>query len=276
MKPGFIIIGAQKCATSTVTAYLEDHTDVFMIDGFEPNFFSHDDIYANGETWYDAHFDGNTEGLIAGEGSNNYAARDMYPDAARRMAAYNPDLKLIYMVRHPMKRIVSSWIQYRVDDGDLIPSSVDKAVQEMPDMFVGQSLYWHNLQPYFEHFPKENIFVGFVEDMSRDPDAFFAALCAFLGVEPTTVERAHLNPSAGKKVPTGLYTTVNRLPLIGLLKSLLPKGLKTAVKDNVLSAKASDIPDFSDAVRAQVLAKVTPDAEALLVYCGKPKDFWTF
>lgn len=274
MTPGFIIIGAMKCATSTVTAYFEDHPNVFMIPEFEPNFFCDSDVYAQGTKWYDDHFASNTSGLLAGEGSNYYAARDMFPDTAQRMADYNPDLKLIYMVRNPMKRIVSSWIQYRTDGGDTIPPTVDRAAIEMPEMFVGQSLYWHNLQPFFDRFPKENIFIGFVEDMSRDPDSFFGDLCGFLGVEPAYVERSHQNPSAGKKVPTGLYSAVNKLPLIGLAKRLLPSGLKSAVKDNVLSTKASDVPDFSDTVRQQVLAKIKPDAEALLDYCGKPHDFW--
>ena len=274
MTPGFIIIGAMKCATSTVTAYFEDHPDVFMIPGFEPNFFCDSDVYAKGTDWYDSHFAANTDGLLAGEGSNYYAARDMFPGTAERMAAYNPDLKLVYMVRHPMKRIVSSWIQYRADGGDTIPATVDRAAQQMPDMFVGQSLYWHNLQPYFDHFPKENIFIGFVEDMARDPDAFFADLCGFLGVQPSSVERTHQNPSAGKKVPGRAYSVVNKLPFVGLAKRLLPKGLKTAVKDNMLSSSASDVPDFSDSVRREVLRQIAPDSSALLEYCGKPTDFW--
>ena len=31
IRPDLIVIGAMKCATSTVCAYLEDHPDVFMV-----------------------------------------------------------------------------------------------------------------------------------------------------------------------------------------------------------------------------------------------------
>ena len=275
MTPGFIIIGAMKSATSTVTAYFEDHPAVFMIPGFEPNFFCDSDVHAKGTGWYDSHFAANTAGLLAGEGSNYYAARDMFPDTAERMAAYNPELKLIYMVRHPLERIVSSWIQYRSDNGDAIPPTIDKAVRQNPAMFVGQSLYWYNLQPFFERFPKKNIFIGFMEDLSRDADAFFADLCAFLGVPPANVARAHQNPSAGKKVPGKMYSAVNRVPFSGLAKRVLPDRLKGAVKDTVLSTSARNVAGFSDELRNALVEQIAPDAEALLAYCGKPKDFWT-
>ena len=48
MQPDFIIIGAMKCGTSTVNAYFEDHPATFMVKGQEPNFFSHEDRFAQG------------------------------------------------------------------------------------------------------------------------------------------------------------------------------------------------------------------------------------
>ncbi|MBW4710779.1 sulfotransferase domain-containing protein [Roseobacter sp. YSTF-M11] len=277
MRPDFIVIGAMKCGTSTICAYLEDHEDVFMVPRAEPNFFSHDDRFAQGVAAYEAHFDAHRGEKLCGEGSNDYGAGALYPQSADRMAAYHPGLKLIYIARHPLERIASAWIQNRANSGDQVPPTLDLAVTRMPDLFVDQSLYWKNLSRYRAHFPDAQIFVGFMEDLSRDRAAFFERLCEFLEIPPSAeVRRAHMNPSSGKVIPSQRFSAVNRLPFIKTAKKILPKALKTTVKRELLSQKITERPDFSDAIKADILKTVRPDAERFLAHCGKPADFWTF
>lgn len=270
-----IVIGAMKAATSTVCAYLEDHPDVFMVPNCEPNYFSHDTNFAKGPDWY-AHFlEGHQSETLCAEGSNDYAARDLYPECAQRMAAYNPKMRIIYMVRHPLKRISSAWVQNRTDAGDVVPPTLDRAVREKAELFVGQSRYWHNLAPYREAFGDAQIFVGFMEDLNRDPAAFFANLCAFLEISPQdTIERGHLNKSSGKRMPNQAYTVMKGLPFIETIKSLFPQSVIQGVKDAVLTNKVEAPPQFSDAVKAEILEVLRPDAQALLAHCGKAPDFW--
>lgn len=273
--PDFIVIGAMKCATSTVCAYLEDHPQVFMVPRSEPRFFSEDARFAQGTAWYESLFADRGEALVAGEGSNDYAAGAMYPQSAARMAAYRPDLKLIYMVRHPLERIASAWVQNRADMGDEIPPTPDQAVARLPDRFVDQSLYWKNLSRYRAHFPDAQIFLGFLEDLEADRRAFFARLTDFLGVPPhEAVKRGHVNPSQGKRIPSPAYTAVNRLGLGALAKKILPETLRKGVKARFLTTEVADVPGFSPATRAALLAQIAPDAAALLAHAGKPADFW--
>lgn len=271
-----LVIGAMKAATSTVCAYLEGNPDIYMVPKGEPNYFSHDTNFQKGLDWYSAHLDAHKTERLCGEGSNDYAARDMYPETAARMAAYNPQAKIIYMVRDPIARITSAWIQNRADSGDDVPPTLDKAVQEMPDRFIGQSCYWHNISSYRDHFPDTQIFVGFMEDLNQDPEGFFAELSDFLGIGYTyEPARGHLNKSAGKRVPTQAYTALNRVPLIEVVKRVLPNGLKTLVKTRLLSRSVSEKPQFSPEVRAKLVATLAPDAEAFLQHYGKPRDFWS-
>lgn len=277
MQPDFIVIGAMKCGTSTVCAYLEDHPGVFMVPGAEPNFFSHDENFARGPAWYESFFAGQDGASLRGEGSNAYASGQMFPHSAARMAAYKPDLKLIYVVRHPVERIVSAWIQNRVDMGDRIPPTLDRAVREMPERYLGQSLYWQNLSRYRALFPDDRIHIGFMEDLKADPDAFFAGICGFLGVPPAPrIRRDHVNPSAGKIMPSTAYSAVNGLPLMGVLKSLLPQGLRHAVRDRFLTRRIApgNRPDFSPAVRDWLRAELAPDSAAFLAHCDRPGDYW--
>lgn len=272
----FIVIGAMKAATSTVCAYFEDHPDVYMVPGSEPNYFSREENYARGPEWYHEYLAPHADERLCAEGSNHYSARDLHPETAQRMAAYNPDMKIIYMLRHPLERIVSAWIQNRANKGDEVPPTLDRAVQEMADLYIGQSRYWYNLAPFREEFGDDRIFVGFMEDLQQDEAGFFAALTGFLGIVPHDVERPHLNKSAGKRVPNRAYSALNQFPGTRFLKRLLPQTLRRQVKTRLLSSSVTDKPDFSPAVRADLIKTLEPDAQAILTHCGKPGDFWRF
>ena len=278
-KYGVIVIGAMKAATSTICAFLERNDAVYMAPGVEPNYFCWDANYAKGHKWYENLLAGRRHEAICAEGSNNYACCVLYPDTAARMAAYNPDMKIIYMVRNPLARIVSAWIQNRADKGDDVPSTLDAAVQQMPDIFVGQSRYWHNLTQYREHFCDDQIFIGFTEDLYRDPDRFYTDLCAFLQIAPPAPLQvggaAHLNKSVGKRVPSQAYSALKRLPLAGLFKALLPTSFKALLRTRILTRKVIDRPVFSPDVRADLVKILGPDAAALLAHCRKPADFWS-
>jgi hypothetical protein len=193
------------------------------------------------------------------------------------MADFCPDAKLIYMVRHPVQRIVASWIQKRADQGDKVPSTLDRAVRETPDIFIDESLYWRQLGRYRAHFADDRIFIGFMEDLKADGPAFMARLCGFLNIPPTeALERPHLNPSADKRVPSELYTAVRRMPGVKALARLTPKGPKQWLKQRFFSTKLDTRPTFSAPVLAELEAQLAPDAAAFLAHCGKPADFWRF
>lgn len=156
-----------------------------------------------------------------------------------------------------------------------MPPTLDLAATRMPDVFIDQSLYWKNLSRYRACFSDDQIFIGFMEDLSSDQAAFFERLCTFLEIPPSAeVQRAHMNPSSGKVIPSRRFSAVNRLPFIKTAKKLLPKALKTTVKRGLLSEKVTAPPRLSPEVRADVLKVIRPDAEQFLAHCGKSTDFW--
>ena len=55
-KPDFLIVGAMKCATSTLHDQLSLQPGIFMTELKEPNFFSNDEQYCKGLDWYLSHF----------------------------------------------------------------------------------------------------------------------------------------------------------------------------------------------------------------------------
>ena len=111
MPPEFIIIGAMKCATSTLYEQLESQSSIFMVTPKEPNFFSDDDVYARGISWYRSLYEQTDKYLLRGEASTHYTKLPTYSSAVARLSTHlSPDIKLIYVVRHPIERIVSHYI----------------------------------------------------------------------------------------------------------------------------------------------------------------------
>ena len=276
MIPDYIIIGAMKCGSSTLCAYLEDHPGTFMVKG-EPRFFSHDEHYAKGPEWYEDQFAGAAPDQPKGEGSNAYTHAAWFPEAPARMAAYNPALKLIYITRHPVERMTSAWVQRRVDMGDRISASIDEALRNERDLFLDQSLYWKNLQAYRAHFPDSQIHLAFMEDLKRDPRAVLRGLCAFLGIDPDVeARRPHQNKSADKHVPTSSWSRLKRLPgLTAVAKAFLSAETRMALRTRFFSRSAKEAATLLPGTRAWLADQLRDDSAAFLAHAGKPADFWS-
>jgi len=109
-RPGFIIIGAGKCATSSLYHYLVGHPRVLPANQKQIHYFKYYSKY-NME-WYLGHFP-TTESflssgaLMTGEASPGYLP---YPDVSNMVADRLPGPKLIAIGRDPLDR---SWSSYR-------------------------------------------------------------------------------------------------------------------------------------------------------------------
>lgn len=121
MPPDFLIIGAMKSGTSTVTAFLEDHPETYVPPYFEPEFFALDEVWAQGAAWYEAHFDPGADFKLRGENSNVYSNATIAPQTAERIASLYPDIKLIYILREPISRTRSAWYELRSHSGVTAP-----------------------------------------------------------------------------------------------------------------------------------------------------------
>ena len=112
MLPNFIVIGAPKCGTTTLCHLLAQHPQVFMCTPKEPAFFSREEIYQRGLAWYESLFEPGRDKKLRGEGTTGYTASLSDVVASSRIAQHLPDARLIYCVRHPIRRIESIWMDY--------------------------------------------------------------------------------------------------------------------------------------------------------------------
>lgn len=176
--PDFIIIGAMKCATSTLHEQMALQPGIFMTQLKEPNFFSDDEQYAQGMDWYLSLFDSAAIGDLCGESSTHYTKLPTYPDTVERLAQALPEVKLIYVMRHPIDRLVSQYIHEWTQN--IISVNINQAIARHPEL-IEYSCYSKQLRPYFEAFGQERVLPVFFERMLAYPQQELERICQFLG-----------------------------------------------------------------------------------------------
>ncbi len=278
--PNLLVIGAMKCATSSICSFFERHPDVFFVKGGEPNFFSMNERWSEGLEAYTQHFSGAEAHKMVGEGSNSYSDIDTYPETPERIHDVIPGAKLVYSVRHPIERVASAWAQYRSQSPDIISHDINIAVREHAEIMINPSFYWRQLSAYLDYFPRDQIWIGFLTELYSDPEKFYADLCGFCGLAPFDSERrgeAWKNKTEGRKILGETYTRVRRVPGINIVRRFAPDGLKSRIKDK-LSVKT---PSTAETVAAldlpkETLAALKSDTQQFLAYLNKPQDYWEF
>ncbi|MEM9989076.1 MAG: sulfotransferase [Pseudomonadota bacterium] len=202
------IIGAMKSGTTTLFDYLNHHPDIVGVFPKEPAFFADDDVYAKGGDWYHSLFQGeDIQDKIYLDGSTDYTKYPHFPEAAKRISALEGEVKLIYIMRHPLRRIESHarHVQKARSELSRIPSprkdhGLDHGVS---DVSLDISRYALQIDQYRSFFDQGRLFLTTLEQLSSDPAGTSRDILTFLGLDPS------LGPSIVKeqnKAATHRYT----------------------------------------------------------------------
>lgn len=117
-KPNFFIIGAPKCGTTSLAAWLAEHPQIFMSPIKEPQFFNKDVGFPMKSLQaYEKLFKDASSGHIAvGEATVLYLYSKV---AVRNILDYNPDAKFIVCLRNPVDMAYSlheQWFFNGIED----------------------------------------------------------------------------------------------------------------------------------------------------------------
>ncbi|MEM6857718.1 MAG: sulfotransferase [Pseudomonadota bacterium] len=230
-KPDFIIIGAMKSATSTLHDQLSRQPGFWMSEPKEPNFFSDEDVWSQGLDWYSSLFAGAAPDDLRGESSTHYTKLPDYPECLVRMRAHVPDARLIYVMRHPVDRLIShymhGWLEASITE--LINDAVDRHPQ-----LVDYGLYSMQLRPYLETYGPECILPVFFERLTRHPQQELERVCSFLGYsgQPNWDETASArNVSRDRLRKSHMRDAILEFaPLQLIRRGLVPRSVRSRVK----------------------------------------------
>lgn len=229
--PDFLIIGAMKCGTSTLQAQLARQPGIFMSTPKEPNFFSDDEIYAKGASWYEALFDGASPNDLKGEASTHYTKLPSYPQTLSRLKQTIDEPKFIYLIRDPVARAVSHFV-HEWTMGN-VTEDIEAAFDAHPEL-VNCSRYAYQIEPYLQAFGRDAILLSTLEEMNRAPQAFLDRIGAFLGRQDRLVwqdEQAQMNASKDRirRLPFHWLIFENSVAT-NLRRRLVPKTIRDKIR----------------------------------------------
>lgn len=195
-KPDFLVIGAQKCATSWLYYCLHEHPGLHLPERKREVEYIGGKLYQEkGIEWYYSLFEGAQAEQRVGDVSVDY----LYdPHAAGQVVHHLPDVFLIASLRHPLDRAVSAYFWYLrknllpdvlpLEEGLAralsaaradTPASTERPYAEL----LLRSRYEEQLQRYMQHVTPTQLAVVLYDDIASHPEQVIAQLYRLLGVD---------------------------------------------------------------------------------------------
>ena len=200
-RPSFFIVGAPKCGTSALTAYLKRHPDVFLTRMREPMFFGSDLCCPprrrlSLERYLSLYATATTEGRL-GDCSTRYFVSTR---AAEEILRFEPDARIIVMLRNPVEMIHSLHAQNLYSGEEHLedfaaaladePRRLALIAEEDPSP-IPEALAYRYVARYAEHvgrylsvFGRDRVHVIVFEEFVRDIPTAYRRVLEFIGADP--------------------------------------------------------------------------------------------
>ena len=214
--PDFLIIGAQRCGTTSMYRYLERHPAVAPAV-LRKGVHYFDLKYTRGDTWYASHFPSRPyramlsrradQRVLTGEASPYYL---FHPAVPSRVAATIPNVRLIVMLRDPISRAFSHY-QHELARGfeslrfeDALKMEEERLAGEAERLcadpsyhsfghehhsYASRGIYVDQLRRWMELFPQDQILVVDSGDFFARPERAYNAVLDFLGLRNHSLRR---------------------------------------------------------------------------------------
>jgi len=247
MQPNFFIVGAPKCGTTSMAQYLNQHPDVFVLRG-EPHFFGSDIEYNRPRLTRRQYLSicGRNGGKsLVGDRSTWYLYSKR---AAAEIHEFNPDARIIAMLRNPVEMIRSLHRhQFQRGQRDDI-ERLEDALDAEPERRLGRRLpanvrfpgsllyseiprYSDQLQRYIDRFGRDRVHVILFDDLKSKPGATYAGTLDFLGVDPSFVPDFRVHNAAAPMPKWAPYRIWKASTLRYRIRSIVPEGLYSAIRE---------------------------------------------
>ncbi|MBC8427079.1 MAG: sulfotransferase domain-containing protein [Deltaproteobacteria bacterium] len=192
-KIGFLIAGTQKGGTTALSAYLKTHPEICMAQRKEVHFFDNETYFRTREVDYSNYhsfFNPKPCHLLLGEATPIYM---YWRDAPKRIWVYNPNIKIIILLRNPGERAFSHWNMERRRNADsytfwdAIQRTQGRCREALPYQhrvysYIDRGFYAEQLRNIWRYFKKERVLVLKTDELQQQPNRTLRRVCSFLEV----------------------------------------------------------------------------------------------
>ncbi|MDY6940635.1 MAG: sulfotransferase [Cyanobacteriota bacterium] len=299
-RPNFFIVGAPKCGTTSLCHYLGQHPEIFIPPAKEIHYFGSDltgNKKAKTEDEY-LNFFQNRSQKYCGEGSTWYLFSQK---AAREIAQFNPDSKIIVMLREPVSMLHSLHSQRLVNGSSENIFDFQKALEAEADRRLGRKMpkkcmrpeglfysdvvkFAEQIERYFEVFGRDRVRVIIFDDFQANTERVYRQTLKFLGARDNfrpNFDRLNANKRVRSAAlqrflrfpPSCLATLGKTLPLRSKCKQeWWTKFCQTARAWNTYAAARSSLdPDLYRSLQQ----RFAPEVERLSNLLGRDLSYWS-
>lgn len=206
--PDALIIGAQRCGTSSLFRYLGGHPDVMPSFRKEIGYFTV--AYHLGQDWYRAHFPLRIERWLRSARSSSLVSFEATPDylldprAPERAAKLVPAARIIVLLRDPVERALSHYDHNRrlglesLSLLDAIEREEERVAEALRSMhreanfplpvacrrysYVTRGMYAVQIREWMQHYDANRFLIIRSEDFFHQTGEVFQQILAFLGL----------------------------------------------------------------------------------------------
>jgi hypothetical protein len=232
-----LIIGAGKCGTTSLYAFLSQHPQIAVGNSSSPtrsgdqgskgdvnfeqkeiDFFT--EYWDKGFEWYRGLWKNwnPSSHKIALEASPNYTKCPIRANAAERIASLKnkAHFKFIYLMRNPIDRIESAYTYSRGTKWSAGLNYYNNG-EGIEDDFLIPSMYAMQLDQYYSRFPSSDIFLADFEDLKKNPEDLLQKICKFLDINTNftfcDLKTIH-NQSQGSVVDDSLWQLMRQIKIL--------------------------------------------------------------
>jgi len=218
-RPGFFILGAPKCGTSTLYEMLRSNPSLYLPESkIEPHFFAPDIALHKRHPTLESYlslFAKAPPNTLIGEASTWYLYSCVAID---RILEFDPGAKCIMLLRNPVN-MAQSMHAFNLVKRHENEADFETAWSLMETRRIGRNLPPHVVDPAFVQYfdacalagaveracarvPKEQLLILIYEEFFADPAVGLAQVCRFLGVPPHQVKDVpRANPNRAWRYP---------------------------------------------------------------------------
>ncbi|MEE2635199.1 sulfotransferase [Phaeobacter sp. JL2872] len=192
----FVVAGAQKSGTTALRRFLGKSSAIGLVQhGGETHFFDRwSEAAARGDySAYHKMYSQKALAICTGDVTPIYLYRH---DCLANVKKYNPDMKIIVLLRNPAERAYSQWVM-EVEKGNETRSFLGAILHEARHYrkhgqhpvysYIQRGFYDDQIARVQALFPPENVLILRTEDLRREHDSTIEAIFRFLGVPPDFV-----------------------------------------------------------------------------------------
>ena len=247
MQVDFFIVGAPKAGTTSLYHYLNEHLEIEMSSQKEPDYFSDSLIQNKGMYYGKNRIDTlekynnlfiNPEVKLRGEGSVSYL---FYDDVPLKIKTYNPEAKIIIILRDPVDRAFSHYLMdYRLGlvsesfEDIITKKSKHKNAHLFYQQYIQVSEYAPQIKRYLNVFKRENILFIDYEDFKNDVAGVVNNVYLFLGVnddfQPNLNKKHNTYTMPKNGIIRYIYSFVS---FRNFLTSIFSKGLVKSIRNSL-------------------------------------------